>query len=704
MPDSILNKALEFLGQPPSPPVTPAEDPEIQELNPTHSYAQLAPAKEQVEVEEGAKGLLQANRELKETFPNLIFENGRVDGVISWIRSQEGVALDIETHGHVRRKEDHKKEALSFVKGVIRLVQISSHGETFTLDVALLSRESVTKVMEALKGKALYLHNAIFDLPRILRHFGVDLLDEDVRDTIVLSRLLRAGQWELVTTENGGTMAKNKQHNIRDVLMRELGVKILKETDHRWSKPLTEARLRYATDDVVHLQPLYHDLLCKVEEAGMLEAYNLIRKVYLIYMRQQARGVPLDVALYKEMRSKLQEKLAILEAQLQEHVPLHPEEDGKWVWRNFNKPETVDEHGNHTGRNGVLRALALAGIPLPDTKKHTRLAYLKKYENACLLKTLDQYLRHADIESDTRGWLDLYYEDGRLYPNVQFFSQVTGRSAYSGPALQNIAKKLDLPGMEEASFRDCVRAPEGYSLIKADYSAQELRILCHVTGDENLLKAFLDQSKGGKDPHLVVGEKIAGKELVKDTPEGKAFRNAGKRANYGFSYGAGWKRYQKSIYEDTAELIPDRQAMEEKWAFEEAWPTVLEWQRSFGDRASHDPGAWYTTSFLERRRYVSRGKEGRPSYCDRLNGPIQQGGADQLYLALGKLLDDPLPDVHVIITTHDEIVLECPVDLVKRAQEWLLGHMRAAVRETIGDDLATKDCVEVVSGQNWGSK
>jgi hypothetical protein len=54
---------------------------------------------------------------------------------------------------------------------------------------------------------------------------------------------------------------------------------------------------------------------------------------------------------------------------------------------------------------------------------------------------------------------DLYHEDGRLYPNVKFFSQVTGRSAYADPVLQNIAKSLDLPGMEGSSFRGSGSSP-----------------------------------------------------------------------------------------------------------------------------------------------------------------------------------------------------------------------------------------------------
>jgi DNA polymerase I-like protein with 3'-5' exonuclease and polymerase domains len=686
MHDSILNKALEFLGEPVASPLI--SEPELQR---THSYAQ--------KTEGVTNPLLKANLELAEEFPNLVFSDDRADEVTSWLGGLTHVALDIETHGQARLKPQHKKEALSFARGTIRLAQLSGGpGNTYTLDCAMLDPEVVSRILGALKGKSIYGHNTIFDLPRLLRNFGVDLLDEDIRDTLILSRLLRAGQWDLVSSEGGGTATVTKKHDIGSVLLREIGVEIPKETDHRWGEPLTADRLRYAIDDVVHLVDLYRDLHEKVEDAGLGGAYRLIKKVHPIYMRQQARGVPFDAELYEEMRAAVAEKLELLESQLAEHAPEHPEaeEGGEWVWRNFNKPEDT------RGRNGILRALALAGTPLPDTRKHTRLAYLKKNKEARLLSVLDQYLRYADLESDTKGWLDLYYEDGRLYPNVQFFSQVTGRSAYSNPALQNIAKHLDLPGLGGASFRDCVRVPEGRSIIKADYSAQELRILAYVTGDENLKAAFADQAAGGKDPHLRVGEIIAGKELEKGTPEGDAYRQAGKRANYGFSYGAGWRRYQRSIYEDTAEFIGDKQAMQEKWAFEEAWPEVKRWQEAFGDRGGHEPDAWYTTSFLGRRRYVGRGTKGAPNYCDRLNGPIQQGGADQLYLALARMLDDPMEDVFVIITTHDEVVLECPEDLSEDAALWLTEHMREAVRQTIGEDLATEDCVEAEISASWG--
>jgi DNA polymerase I len=297
-----------------------------------------------------------------------------------------------------------------------------------------------------------------------------------------------------VPAKNGGVATVNVRHGVADVLEREGVATIDKEVDHRWERPLTADHLHYAADDVRYLIRLYEKLRTLAAERDLLGPYELVRKVLKLYMDQQSNGVPFDVGRYLELRESLEGRLEILKKRLEEHAPEHPE-GGNWVWRNYNKPDAVDEHGNRRGRNGALRALACAGTPLADLQKPTRLAALKRYERAPLLTALDPYLKLADLESDTRDWLELYYEDGRLYPNVNFFSQVTGRSAYSHPALQNIAKE---PEFEGGTFRDCIRAPEGHAIVKCDYSAQELRILAHITQDENLLGAFRAQAEGTK--------------------------------------------------------------------------------------------------------------------------------------------------------------------------------------------------------------
>jgi hypothetical protein len=126
VPESILNKALEFLGQP-----------QEERLSVTKKHEETPPEVPEPEIGEpdDAAGdpLLRANQELQESFPNLIFEDDQTDRVLEWLRHQGDVSLDIETYGVARRKEERSKKALSFVQGTIRLVQLSAGGKTFTL-------------------------------------------------------------------------------------------------------------------------------------------------------------------------------------------------------------------------------------------------------------------------------------------------------------------------------------------------------------------------------------------------------------------------------------------------------------------------------------------------------------------------------------------------------------------------------------------
>ena len=74
-----------------------------------------------------------------------------------------------------------------------------------------------------------------------------------------------------------------------------------------------------------------------------------------------------------------------------------------------------------------------------------------------------------------------------------------------------------------------------------------------------------------------------------------------------------------------------------------------------------------------------------------------------LLIALGRLIDDKdaHPDAWVIITTHDEIVLEAPASQAEEILAWLRAHMRESCRQLLGEDLATEDCVEGKVGESW---
>ena len=660
-----------------------------------------------------------ANKELSQSY-NLIYLDDDVERVLEWLSDVGDVACDIETYGEARTKPVRRKLALSFVKGKIRLLQLSDGEEVFLLDSMLLSREAVGRVLEGMRGKRLYFHNSVFDVPRLRRHFGVDLSREDIRDTQVLSRLAHPGEWR--DNPRRTNRMEPMEHTLKGALHNEGVAEIADETDHLWQEPLAADRLDYASDDVLHLIALERALMRRVEERGLQAGLDLFMRVLPVYFDQQYRGVPLRRERLESLMERYKSKIDEAMARIEEHAPEHPESEAgeAWSWCNKRKyePEKARERFEAEkqktplcpGRNGALRALHLKGIALDNLRKHVRVEYLSENpEGTELLDALHQLYLYKDLLSDCKEWLKYYEEDGRLYMNVKPFSQVTGRTAYADPPLQNIPKEADEEG--ELSLRDCIGS-QACRIVKADYASQELRILAEVvaqkTGDEALVQAFVEG-----DPHVIVAEKIAGHELVPGTEEYKRLRKLGKRANYGFAYGAGPKTYMRTVYEDTFQQIPEKQAVKERDAFREAWPAVFRWQREFGACDGADEDDWYTLSPLGRRRYVGQRKNEwqdkyLPNYSDRLNAPVQSAGADMLYTALALLLEDKERGrglgAEIIITTHDEIVLEASEEEEEAAREWVEGRMREAAARFLRPELSGPDCVEGKSGPSWGGK
>jgi ribonuclease D len=153
-----------------------------------------------------------------------------------------------------------------------------------------VAAESVVLILEEIKGKPKYLHNSLFDVPRLYRRFGV-LLDSEIHDTVLASRMARAGEWE----RNKGKVLQ-KAHGLEDCLERELGIEIPKDRNLKWGGPLQEEHLEYATDDVVHLKELYEALQELLREHEVEERYEVISSRLPDFIGAAVRGVPLDTA------------------------------------------------------------------------------------------------------------------------------------------------------------------------------------------------------------------------------------------------------------------------------------------------------------------------------------------------------------------------------------------------------------------------
>ena len=359
------------------------------------------------------------------------------------------------------------------------------------------------------------------------------------------------------------------------------------------------------------------------------------------------------------------------------------------------------------------RMLQLVGVKLSNLEVEPTL--LDNRDRHPLVKALYDYRKAASVYSKYRRVLEDFYEDSRIFPQVKISGAVTSRVLYTDPNIQGFDKK------RTTKYRQCVRAEEGFSIVKGDFAQQELRIAAWWSEDSALLSTFAN----GEDVYMRVAEKIVGKKKVKrGTKVGENARAAAKRAVLGYLYGLGPAKYRKNVYKDTGEDISEEMAKRDRQAFREAYPEFHRWQQSYGSYKDETnlpkPDMWETRSVRGWRRVVygqyERKSEWKqknnlpadwiPKYTDRLNGPIQSTAGDILYLTLDKLDADLSGGLHpgtkFLFTAHDEVVLTCPEDIAKEVAAWLKSKMVEAFEEVLGPELGGPRSVEVGGGPSWG--
>ena len=609
--------------------------------------------------------------QLAERWPGYVITDDRARECLEWAKNTFQVAIDTETYGRVKR------DGLLYTRGEIRLIILHEDGVTWMVDCRYVSKGLVAQILDALRPSSKIFHNAMFDVPRLYKHFGI-LLDEDVDDTAIASRVARAGEWE----RRKGALVQ-KEHKLEACLKRELGVDITKDKELRWGDHLTEEHLIYASDDVAHM----HDLLYALEEVQLelelRECYQAVISCLPTFIGAAVRGVPLEARSLQPILDTYEKERDDLCARLDELAPEHPE-GGTWSWGNKNAPDAKDKHGNEIGRNGARRALGILGVELPNLQGQTLLDHREDHE---IVGVLYNYYEKANTFSRYRKWIPDFYDHntGRLYAQAKVAGAVTGRVLYGDPNAQGIDKH------KTKEFRKVIRAPEGRSIVTGDFAQQELRIAAYYSEDRAMLEAFTN----GEDIYLRTATKLVGEERAVEA------RPAAKRATLGFLYGLGVDKYRTNVYKDTGEPLSGEQAVKDRQAFRAAFPTFYNWQKRYGARKE-----WETRSVLGWRRVVSPSKdrEGNtvPKYTERLNGPIQSTAGDLLYLTLEKIAQDPRSDTHFLLSVHDELVLESPEDDARNVALWLKEKMRSSIEDVLGKDLGGENSVEVSYGPSWG--
>jgi DNA polymerase I len=300
---------------------------------------------------------------------------------------------------------------------------------------------------------------------------------------------------------------------------------------------------------------------------------------------------------------------------------------------------------------------------------------------------LAHLLAHRDasrLRQTVEGLIRSVGDDGRIHTTFQQTIAATGRLSSTDPNLQNIPIRTEAGRQIRRAFV----VGEGYeTLLTADYSQIEMRIMAHLSGDAGLIDAF----RSGEDLHNFVGSRVFGVPTDAVTP---AMRSKIKAMSYGLAYGLSAFGLSKQL------SIPVSEAsglMEDYFA---RFGGVRDYLAGVVDEARR---SGYTATILGRRRYLpdlTSDNRQRREMAERmaLNAPIQGSAADIIKVAMlgvdEQLRADGLRS-RLLLQVHDELVLE-----VAPGER---GAVEALVREQMGRavEMSVPLDVSVGVGRSW---
>lgn len=281
------------------------------------------------------------------------------------------------------------------------------------------------------------------------------------------------------------------------------------------------------------------------------------------------------------------------------------------------------------------------------------------------------------------GLKDLIDETGRIHSYFNQTNTATGRISSQDPNLQNIPIRTEAG----RKIRKAFVSEEGYTLVDSDYSQIELRILAYIANDEKMLHAF----KEGFDIHRKTASEVFNIPFDEVDSE---HRSRAKAVNFGIVYGI-------SDYSLSQDLkISRKEAKEYIDKYFEKFSGVHKYMSDVVEKAKEDG---YVKTLFNRRRNIPELQNSNfniRAFGERvaLNMPIQGTSADIIKIAIVKIFNkfrDDCLDAHIIVTVHDEIVVE-----VKKEELDKVRNIIRTIMENIdGLDMDLK--VDINQADNW---
>ncbi|MGH4027559.1 DNA polymerase I [Actinomycetota bacterium Odt1-20B] len=351
-------------------------------------------------------------------------------------------------------------------------------------------------------------------------------------------------------------------------------------------------------------------------------------------------------------------------------------------------------HEFNLGSPKQLQEVLFGELNLPKTKK-TKTGYTTDADALAWLAAQTEnelpviMLRHreqAKLRVTVEGLIKTIAADGRIHTTFNQTVAATGRLSSTDPNLQNIPVRTD----EGRAIRRGFVVGEGFeSLMTADYSQIELRVMAHLSEDEGLIEAFTS----GEDLHTTVASQVFGVERSAVDAE---MRRKIKAMSYGLAYGLSAFGLSQQLNIDAGEA---RALMD---TYFERFGGVRDYLRRAVDEAR---ATGYTETMLGRRRYLpdlNSDNRQRREMAERmaLNAPIQGTAADIVKIAMlnvDRALTKAKLTSRMLLQVHDEIVLEIAPGEREQVEQIVRKEMAGAA------DLRAPLDVSVGVGQDWES-
>ena len=419
------------------------------------------------------------------------------------------------------------------------------------------------------------------------------------------------------------------------------------------------------------LAALYENAEKKLEEKGVADLFhNIEQPLVKVLAAMEKAGIATDQEKWRDVREEMQkeERLLVKEIYTEAGEPFNinsPKQLGHILFEKMGMPAGKKTKTGYSTAAEVLEELALS-YPMVNTILRYR--SLSKLIST-YLEALPQLIRK---------------ETGRIHTSFNQTVTATGRLSSSEPNLQNIPVRTE----EGKKIRSLFVPGEGYDcFISSDYSQVELRVLAHMSGDESLIRAFVNK----EDIHRRTAAEVLGIPFEDVTPEQ---RSHAKAVNFGIIYGIsdfGLARQLGITRKEAADYIK---------AYFERYPRIHDFMNSMVEKARETGRA--VTLFGRYRELPDIGSKNfnRRSFAERtaMNTPIQGTAADIMKMAMIEVYRRMQAEgwrSRVLLQVHDELVAE----VVKEEKEQIAFLLKDAMESVV--TLKVPLVADVKEGKNW---